>query len=700
MMSLLFARDLAAKFAAINASQAIIEFSLDGTVRTANHGFLKTMGYTLAEIKGRHHSMFVVPAERESAAYRAFWEALRQGKPQAAEFARIDKTGKTVWLQATYNPIRGITGAPYKVVKFATDITAAKQASLDAGGKLVAIGRSQAVIEFALDGTVLTANANFLATMGYTLDEIRGQHHRLFVFSEERDSPDYEVFWEQLRAGRFLAAEYRRRAKDGHEVWLRATYNPILGADGEPVKIVKFATDRSQEKLRDADFAGQVAAIGRSQAVIEFDLNGKVLTANANFLATMGYGLSEVQGKQHAMFVPGGYAASAEYKAFWDDLRHGQFKSAEFMRLGKGGRQIWIQATYNPILDLSGRPFKIVKFATDITEEMARRAKFNLLSLVADETDNSVVITSRDGLVEYVNPGFTRLTGFSAEEAFGHKPGDLLQGPHTDPATVAVIREHLRARRSFYIEILNYTKAKDPYWISLSINPVFNAGGELERFVSVQANITDTKTTAIDFTVRMTAIDQANVVIEWDHMGELIRLNAGALEALGIEDIAAAGAIPGLHYSRLFSGADKAVLAGGKAIARDVVLHGADNKEIVLAATIQPLRDIEGNLSRTVIYATDVSARRKAIRDTEKVMRTVLKRISDVADDITSISGQTNLLALNATIEAARAGEAGKGFAVVAAEVKALATRSSQSSGEITTLIDETRQKIDLLVAV
>ena len=693
----LFRSAARSKLAAIERSQAIIEFALDGTILSANRAFLDAVLYTRAEVVGRHHSMFVEPEVRTSPAYAQFWAALRNGEFQAAEYRRIRKDGAPIWLQATYAPVRGLTGRPCRIVKVATDITEAKRLSLDAAGQIEAIGRSQAVIEFALDGTILTANENFLAVVGYALDEVQGRHHRMFMPPAEANQPGYAAFWAGLRAGTFTAAEYKRHAKGGREIWLQASYNPILGPGGSPVKIVKFATDVTAIKLQNADFAGQVAAIGRSQAVIEFDLQGNVLAANAMFLDAMGYTSSEIVGQHHSLFVTPADRASATHKTFWDELRTGAFKSAEFLRLAKGGRDVWIQATYNPILDMDGRPFKVVKFATVVTEDVNRRKKFAILSLVADETDNSVIITGPDGLIEYVNPGFSRLTGYTVEEALGQKPGRLLQGAHTDAGTVERIRIRLSQHKAFYDEILNYDRDGKPHWISLSINPVFTPDGRIERFVSVQANITETKIRALDSELRLKAIETSNVVLEWNERGDLVRLNDAALALLGAANLADAISLRSLSFDTLFPKSERDALAAGASLARDFVLHGNTGQDAFLSATVQPLRDAEGRLRRIVVYGMDVSARHRAVHETERAMTTVLQRISAVAEGISAISGQTNLLALNATIEAARAGDAGKGFAVVAAEVKLLASRSSLSSGEITTLIEETRQKIDAL---
>lgn len=240
----------------------------------------------------------------------------------------------------------------------------------EARDTLAALGRSQAVIEFDLDGHVLTANANFLAAMGYRLDEIKGRHHRLFVDDTETSSPDYAAFWAALREGKYQAAQYRRRAKDGREIWIEASYNPVCTSRGQPYKIVKVATDVTSRKECDAHIQGQVAALHRSQAVIAFDLDGTIRDANANFLAAVGYAREEIVGKHHRMFVEPTDAASSEYAAFWADLGRGIAQSGQYKRIGAGGREIWIEACYNPILDASGRPYQVVKFATDITAQV------------------------------------------------------------------------------------------------------------------------------------------------------------------------------------------------------------------------------------------------------------------------------------------------------------------------------------------
>jgi methyl-accepting chemotaxis protein len=258
---------------------------------------------------------------------------------------------------------------PFRAARHAArSATVRRQAELDA--QVAALHRVQAVIEFDLDGTILAANPNFLQTVGYTLEEVRGRHHAMFVDPEQVRSPDYRAFWAKLARGEFDAGQYRRVGKGGREVWIQASYNPVFDSNGRPCKVVKFATDITAEKRQAADFAGQLAAIDLSQAVIEFSLDGRIQTANENFLAAVGYTLEEVQGRHHAMFADPAHAKSAEYRAFWEKLGRGEYDAGQYRRLGKDGREVWIQASYNPIRDMNGRPFKVVKYATDITAQV------------------------------------------------------------------------------------------------------------------------------------------------------------------------------------------------------------------------------------------------------------------------------------------------------------------------------------------
>lgn len=268
------------------------------------------------------------------------------------------------------NPRRST--APSPANRSSANAAAKRKESLqlaEYAGQVQAINKSQVVIEFETDGTIVTANANFLKATGYTLEEIQGKHHSLFVDAEYRRSPEYQEFWRQLARGEYQAGEYLRLGKGGREIWLQASYNPILDPNGHPFKVVKYASDVTEQKLRNADFIGQIEAIRKSQAVIEFRMDGTIVDANENFCQTMGYTVDELRNKHHSLFTDEKYARSSEYREFWAALNRGEFSAGEFCRRSKGGAEIWLQASYNPILDLGGRPFKVVKYASDITAQ-------------------------------------------------------------------------------------------------------------------------------------------------------------------------------------------------------------------------------------------------------------------------------------------------------------------------------------------
>lgn len=242
--------------------------------------------------------------------------------------------------------------------------------SSDASRILSAVSKSQAIIEFDLQGKVLTANENFCRALGYDLKEIVGNHHRMFCEPAYVATSAYHDFWARLGRGEYDAGTYKRLAKGNRDIWIQASYNPVF-RNGKPVKVVKFASDVTEAKKKAIDDAGKLEALSRSQAVIEFLPTGDILTANENFCNALGYSLSEIVGKHHSLFCEPAYARTEEYKRFWPRLAQGEFIADEFVRYGKGGREIWIQAAYNPIVGADGKVYKVVKFATDVTPRMS-----------------------------------------------------------------------------------------------------------------------------------------------------------------------------------------------------------------------------------------------------------------------------------------------------------------------------------------
>ena len=478
------------KVTAIGRAQAVIEFDLSGQILYANQNFLNTMGYTLDEVEGQHHRMFVEEQEARGAQYRNFWQALARGEFESGEYKRVAKGGREVWLQATYNPIFDLDGRPFKVVKYATDVTQAKLHSAEYVGKVTAIGRSQAVVEFDLDGHILDANDNFLAVVGYKLEEVRGQHHRIFMEPVTARSPEYQRFWERLSRGEYESGEYKRLGKDGKEVWLLASYNPIFDLDGRPVKIVKYATEVTEGKLRNAEYEGKVEAISRAQAVVEFDLQGRILTANRNFLETVGYSLEEVRGQHHRMFVSKEDAAGAAYGNFWEKLGRGEFDAGVYKRVAKDGREVWLRATYNPIFDLDGRPYKVVKYATDITAAKLSNAEYEGKDHAINRAQ-AVIEFDLEGTIMMANENFQRTLGYSARELVGQHHSMLCT---PDYVTSAEYRDFwLRLRKGEYLagRFHRVGKFGRDVWIQATYNPIFDMQGRPYKVVKYAHDITD-----------------------------------------------------------------------------------------------------------------------------------------------------------------------------------------------------------------
>lgn len=559
-----------------------------------------------------------------------------------------------------------------------------------------ALNKSLAVIRFDTQGIILDANQNFLNLMGYTLDEIVGQHHRIFLKNDESSAPSYANFWSSLANGEYQEGEFSRVTKSGDNAWIQASYNPIRDKNNKITQIVKFASDITASKVAAAESHSKMDAIDRSQAVIEFTPQGNILNANDNFLNTLGYSLDDIVGKHHSIFVSATMQNSTEYQTFWKSLQAGEFFQGRFPRIAKDGSTVWIEATYNPVYDSQGAISKVVKFAVNVTEAVEQEQKFNLLSLVANETANSVVITDARGLIEFVNPGFTNLTGYTMDEVIGKKPGELLQGPDTNRATVENIKSKLGQKKPFYDEILNYDKQGNSYWISLAVNPVFNTEGELSKFISIQANIDTTKQIAIENALRLETINKSNVSLEFSADGTPYSTNDLLLETMGVTNQTQLFNSIGKLQS-IISAENWEQLKQNRVIESPITLDIANANTATLTTNIAPVLNASGEVEKFLLYGTDISGRNSVIESTYSGMTQIMEKITNIIVTIDGISSQTNLLALNAAIEAARAGEAGRGFAVVSDEVRNLAQRTTESAKEIGTLIDETKNYVDKL---
>ncbi|RMS70928.1 hypothetical protein ALP62_04671, partial [Pseudomonas syringae pv. aceris] len=253
------------------------------------------------------------------------------------------------------------------------ELTAMKAQVDGLNGLTSALEKSMAVVELSLDGKILRANDNFLAAMGYRAEELASKTHRDFCEPEMLRSREYADLWASLKAGKFISGTFKRVGKNGHSVWLEASYNPVVDAQGNVVKVVKYALDVTARVMLENETNSKLAAVDRAMAICEFEPNGNVITANNNFLNVMGYALNEIKGKHHRTFCEPALVNSPEYAEFWRKLNHGEFIGDQFKRIGKQGRVVWLEATYNPVFDVDGKLYKIVKFASDITHRVEKQ---------------------------------------------------------------------------------------------------------------------------------------------------------------------------------------------------------------------------------------------------------------------------------------------------------------------------------------
>lgn len=343
----------------------IISFSSDGQVLNANFLAQTMFGYTQEEFLKLNHRQLCGVNATESTSYSSFWDNLLNGNSAKDNYVRFTKDGKPLWVSGKYVTIKGLDSRLSKIVCIYQDITEQKVKEIDLSGKIRALDRSNAVIEFSPDGQILDSNQNFLQTLGYTLEELKGRHHNIFCKIEKDE--EYRSFWKELGSGEFKSGIYQRIRKDGSSVWINATYNPIFDLRGNVIKVVKFASNVTEQVLRDFKNKNILNAINQAMAVVEFDLNGHIVNANKAFLETMEYSLDEIVGKHHKMFCEQPYASSPEYKEFWDNLRAGNSHNGEYRRVGKDNKIVTLNAVYSPVHDIHGQLMGVVKVAFDTT---------------------------------------------------------------------------------------------------------------------------------------------------------------------------------------------------------------------------------------------------------------------------------------------------------------------------------------------
>ncbi|HSI46227.1 MAG TPA: methyl-accepting chemotaxis protein [Methylophilus sp.] len=694
----------------INKARAIIELSADGNITHANENLCAALGYSANELIGQHHRKLLSGEDAAKQEYQRFWKDLSAGKSCVGAFKLVNKSGLDTWFQGYYAPVLDKSAKLRKTVAYLTDITQEKQQNffLQEDGR--AVNQTFGVLECDVNGKIIGCNELVVGPLGYTREEVIGKPIGFLLKSYSAQNPEYKLLWEKLARGESGKQEVCRVSKSGNEYWFSANYVPILDENKTLVKIKIYSFCITAEKQLELDYQGKVQAIAKVQAVIEFDLSGQVITANQNFLAATGYTLEEVVGKHHSMFVSERHKASPEYKEFWAKLNRGEPDESVYHRYGKNQKDIWLQASYNPILGLDGKPVKVVKYATDITkavladkEQAIKSTEAFMIQTTLDSASTNMMMADNDGIIRYMNASTERLMqssesnfrkvlpNFEASKIIGQNFDIFHKNPaHQRNLLAGLTKEHViemplgdmfvRLKAMPISDKAGVRSGTSLEWVDITQERRVS-----DQIASIIANAADG-----DLTDRIDLSDKSGSTAEickgvnnlLENMTELLVQirEAGETINTAAQEIASGNNDLSSRTEQQASSLEET--ASSMEELASTVKQNADNarqaNQMAEAASQVAVRggEVVGNVV-TTMSAINESAR----------------KIEDIITVIDGIAFQTNILALNAAVEAARAGEQGRGFAVVAGEVRNLAQRSASAAKEIKELITDSVSK-------
>ncbi|GAA4421181.1 PAS domain S-box protein [Acidovorax lacteus] len=511
---------------------------------------------------------------------------------------------------------------------------------------------------------------------GYTPDEVLGHNVRMLVPMEHREHHDGYVNRHRSTGQNRIVGTFREvqlHTKGGQRIWVSLALNQtrLWGRTGYTAIVRDISAEREAREMVTQTLEQAI------DAVVTIDENNCVTAFNAAAERLWGYARSEVIGRNVKMLVP--HAIQSHHDRYVDANRStGQDKivgtSREVRIERKDGSSLWGVLSLSKVR-LDGRII-YTAFVKDVTEQVLQREQNQRLSMVANGTDNAVLITSASGLLEYANPGFERMFGVQGESLAGRRPWDVVRGPLTDSATLQRLDEAMAAGRPFEAEVVLHRADGEPLWVSLTVNAVAGADGSAPRCVCVMANITRTKMASLEYDVRLRAIGESTCLFDTDLQGRPMSASPALLRRMQVQGLDEIRQALAHAVSQVLTPEVSNRLQQGQQEQVQIQIPRADGASLVLDAVVSPVRNMHAVVERLVVFGHDQTDQKE-----------MLQRIADIVSTINAISMQTNLLSLNAAIEAARAGEAGRGFAVVASEVRSLASKTSMSAREIAAML-------------